>query len=270
MKTNYQKVHDFNIAFGVYIGNFNDLNMSLSEGSSLIRKNPNLVSLRHSLIHEEIKELEESVENDDIVEIIDALTDILYVVYGAGVSFGIDIDKHFSKYIKFKMTQDSRIFNSIDFDKSNFNIMCQFFNKHQLKSNIKEMYNEHKLEIKKNTQELIELSDKLKFHLSSEEYLHVIKILIELTFLTYKIGVTLNIDLDKSFNIVHDSNMSKLCKTETEAKNTVTNYSNNDKRYDSPTYRKSDLGDYYIVYNKSTNKILKSINYTPANFDSMF
>ena len=63
--------------------------------------------------------------------------------------------------------------------------------------------------------------------------------------------------------------MSKLCKTKKEAEKTVFNYMQNDDRYDSPGFRESDFGNYYVIYNKSTNKILKSINYTPANFDVM-
>ena len=54
--------------------------------------------------------------------------------------------------------------------------------------------------------------------------------------------------------------MSKLCKTESEAQNTVQWYLENEKRYDSPNYRKSDSGDYFVVYNKNTDKVLKSIN----------
>lgn len=48
--------------------------------------------LRLELIREEYEELEEAIENRDIVEVADALTDLLYVIYGAGHSFGIDLD----------------------------------------------------------------------------------------------------------------------------------------------------------------------------------
>jgi predicted HAD superfamily Cof-like phosphohydrolase len=123
--------------------------------------NEKLTSFRMSLIDEEVGELREALKNKDRVEVIDALADILYVVYGAGKSFGID--------------------------------------------------------------------------------------------------------LDNAFDIVHRSNMSKFCKTEEEAKKTVEWYKINDSRYDSPEYRQK--GDLWIVYNKSTGKILKSVEYTPAKFD---
>ena len=53
--------------------------------------------LRISLIEEELSELKEAIENKDIKEVADALTDILYVTYGAGHAFGIDLDKCFDE-----------------------------------------------------------------------------------------------------------------------------------------------------------------------------
>ena len=51
--------------------------------------------LRYDLIDEELEELKMAFDNDDVVEIADALTDLLYVVYGAGHAFGIDLDDCF-------------------------------------------------------------------------------------------------------------------------------------------------------------------------------
>jgi predicted HAD superfamily Cof-like phosphohydrolase len=56
-----------------------------------------ITSLRHSLIKEELDELKEAIENKDIQEVADALTDILYVAYGAGHAFGINLDKCFEE-----------------------------------------------------------------------------------------------------------------------------------------------------------------------------
>jgi predicted HAD superfamily Cof-like phosphohydrolase len=53
--------------------------------------------LRYDLIKEELEELKEAMENKDILEVADALTDILYVTYGAGHAFGIDLDKCFEE-----------------------------------------------------------------------------------------------------------------------------------------------------------------------------
>ena len=54
-------------------------------------------SLRFDLIKEELDELEVAMENNDLLEVADALTDILYVTYGAGHAFGIDLDKCFEE-----------------------------------------------------------------------------------------------------------------------------------------------------------------------------
>ena len=56
-----------------------------------------IVNLRNSLIEEELSELKEAVKNKDISEVADALTDILYVTYGAGHAYGIDLDKCFDE-----------------------------------------------------------------------------------------------------------------------------------------------------------------------------
>ena len=57
----------------------------------------NIISLRYDLIKEELSELKVAMENKDIKEVADALTDILYVTYGAGHAFGIDLDKCFQE-----------------------------------------------------------------------------------------------------------------------------------------------------------------------------
>ena len=53
--------------------------------------------LRYDLIEEELGELRVALENKDLLEVADALTDILYVAYGAGHAFGIDLDKCFEE-----------------------------------------------------------------------------------------------------------------------------------------------------------------------------
>ena len=64
-----------------------------------------IASLRYELIKEELEELKEAIENKDIREIADALTDILYVTYGAGHAFGIDLDKCFAEVQKSNMSK---------------------------------------------------------------------------------------------------------------------------------------------------------------------
>ena len=59
--------------------------------------NGKIVQLRYDLIKEELDELSLAIKEKDIIEVADALTDLLYVVYGAGHSFGIDLDKCFAE-----------------------------------------------------------------------------------------------------------------------------------------------------------------------------
>jgi len=160
METNFDKVIEFNKTFGV------DISDNVQQ--EIFTMKPELVKLRYDLIKEEVDELKEAIDNDDMVETIDALADILYVVYGAGASFGIN--------------------------------------------------------------------------------------------------------LNKAFDMVHKSNMSKLCNTEEEAIETVMwykhEYVEGNKPYDTPKWKLSDDNKYYIVFNESSGKILKSINYQPVNFSN--
>ena len=64
-----------------------------------------ITNLRSKLIEEELSELKEAIENKDITEVADALTDILYVTYGAGHAFGINLDKCFDEVQKSNMSK---------------------------------------------------------------------------------------------------------------------------------------------------------------------
>ena len=62
-------------------------------------------NLRVSLIEEELSELKEAIKNKDIKEVADALTDILYVTYGAGHAFGVNLDKCFDEVQRSNMSK---------------------------------------------------------------------------------------------------------------------------------------------------------------------
>ena len=62
-------------------------------------------NLRYELIKEELDELKEALNNKDLLEVADALTDILYVTYGAGHAFGIDLDKCFEEVQQSNMSK---------------------------------------------------------------------------------------------------------------------------------------------------------------------
>ena len=67
--------------------------------------NEKIVQLRYDLIKEELEELNQAIKDKDIKEVADALTDILYVAYGAGHAFGIDLDECFNEVQKSNMSK---------------------------------------------------------------------------------------------------------------------------------------------------------------------
>ena len=83
--SNFSKVGTFMKTFG------QEIKTKPSFSSDKINK------LRIDLIKEELEELIEAINNKDLLEVADALTDILYVTYGAGHAFGIDLDKCFKE-----------------------------------------------------------------------------------------------------------------------------------------------------------------------------
>jgi hypothetical protein len=85
MKTNFNMVCDFMTAFGQKIRLYPEMPSEKE------------IELRVDLIEEEFTELKEAIKNNDIVEVADALTDILYVVYGAALTWGIDINECFDE-----------------------------------------------------------------------------------------------------------------------------------------------------------------------------
>ena len=64
-----------------------------------------IVQLRYDLIKEDLEEFNEAIKDKDMTEIADALTDILYVTYGAGHAFGIDLDECFNEVQKSNMSK---------------------------------------------------------------------------------------------------------------------------------------------------------------------
>ena len=67
--------------------------------------NKDIVNLRIKLIEEELEELKEAIKEKDLLEVADALTDILYVTYGAGHAFGINLDECFDEVQKSNMSK---------------------------------------------------------------------------------------------------------------------------------------------------------------------
>ena len=84
------------------MSNFNKVGTFMKTFGQEVKTKPSFSSdkinkLRIDLIKEELDELQEAMKNNDLLEVADALTDILYVTYGAGHAFGINLDKCFEE-----------------------------------------------------------------------------------------------------------------------------------------------------------------------------
>ena len=91
--SNFEKVKIFMETFGQEVKN------KSSFSSDKIN------TLRYNLIKEELNELKLALDNKDLLEVADALTDILYVTYGAGHAFGINLDKCFDEVQRSNMSK---------------------------------------------------------------------------------------------------------------------------------------------------------------------
>ncbi len=251
MKTHFEKVCDFNKAFDYKQYNIHDGNA--------LEKYPKEAKYRYDLIHEEgVVELGMAIRTNNKIETMDAIADLLYVLYGACYTFDLNPN-----------IMITSIYGSIeDFYQSPLDYL-------------QDKYYEILMD------DINEIKECL---LQNKNIIHLYSILVKTIINTYQLGFSMHINVDQIFDLVHNSNMSKLCKNEEEAKMTVENYNKkyskhveyynkfceefgieSDKAksvyspYDSAYYYKS--GDYYLVKNKSTGKALKSIYYHPVKLD---
>ena len=90
--------------------NFTDVRVFMETFGQMVRSKPQFpdektMKLRYDLIKEELNELEYAMKTKNLKEIADALTDILYVTYGAGFAYGIDLDKCFKEVQRANMSK---------------------------------------------------------------------------------------------------------------------------------------------------------------------
>lgn len=209
--------------------------------------NEKILKLRIDLIKEEITELKDAYSKDDTIEILDACADILYVAYGMAYTYKINSDDFLNYLI---IDQNDTLFRNI------VNNISTFIDIENTIKMIDIQYNK------------LENCCKINHMKEASKALHDIIIYV------YDLQKQLGYDSDKIFDLVHESNMTKLCKTEQIAKDTVEKYENDFKSgkspYDSPFYYQLTSGaysGYYIVKNKSSGKALKSINYTAVQLN---
>ena len=92
------------------MSNFEDVKTFMETFGQMVRTKPQFpneqtMQLRYDLIKEELNELERAMKTKNLKEVADALTDILYVTYGAGYAYGIDLDKCFKEVQRANMSK---------------------------------------------------------------------------------------------------------------------------------------------------------------------
>jgi predicted HAD superfamily Cof-like phosphohydrolase len=92
------------------MSNFKDVKIFMEKFGQMVRTKPQFpddktMQLRLDLIKEELSELEEAMKSKNLKEVADALTDILYVTYGAGYAYGVDLDECFKEVQRANMSK---------------------------------------------------------------------------------------------------------------------------------------------------------------------
>lgn len=261
------QVAEFNYLFGVIDYNYPNVNeIDLEKFNNFSDKfNLSQVKLRFSLINEEIKELNSAIKDKNSIEIIDALCDILYVVAGAKVYFNLPIDKFVEMEMNGIRNVDS--LNSV-LEKNNLDFITYKLDDELVLHLVNK--------IKINNSVLDNLTDLIineKKIIYCPRFLnHLIRLynetLDKIVKNIFKLEESFMINLLHQFDIVHKSNMTKVCNSEDDAKETVEWYKINETRYKKPSFRQINFNnkDFYVIYDAETKKILKSIKYTPAKF----
>ncbi len=236
MTTNFLKVRDFNISFGIGRSSTPD---------------DKLIKLRKDLITEESDELFAAIQTKNYVEILDAISDILYVVYGAADSFEDDFDLRLNESTN-EIIKKINVSDDILAIKPGLSRMEIIFKNENIQ--LEALLKAYSVEqfILGNSFDTKNIKDVLQELVVIHHYM-------------YAFAYLFGFDLNHTFNLVHESNMSKLAEDEETAQKTVEWYLENEKRYDSPSYRLSPDRKYWVIFNKNTGKALKSIKYHPVN-----
>jgi len=156
---------------------------------------------------------------------------------------------------------------------SNFEKVKEFndaFNTSKVKEFNKDVFDTHPDMINLCLSLIKEEVEELEDALLNKDVVETKDALADILYVVYGMQYRLGIKGDNDFSIVHNSNMSKLCNSQKEAEETVEYYENSFKTgllsYDTPYFEKLDNLNKWVVKNKSTGKVLKSINYTPVKW----
>jgi predicted HAD superfamily Cof-like phosphohydrolase len=221
--SHYSLVKKFHSVFGHPIRN--------TEYINCFDEDRKLINFRLELIKEEQREFIEAHNSRNIIEMADALCDLLYVAYGAALCLGINLED---------ATQ------------------------HPEEKYIPNLLEVYETQIKANIRNVDLVINNLQYSNNINMFASNLRLLL---INVYDFGSFLGFNLDSMFREVHSSNMSKVCSNIEDAIESVRIYKQ-DARYSNPTYRIQD--NYYVVYDADTSKILKNYKWRTPNLAQFF
>lgn len=232
--THYQLVGEFHDTFGHPKKNELYVDCFTSE--------PKLVPFRISLMKEELSEFKTAFDNNDYVEMCDALCDLSYVVCGAGHALGMNLD-NLMKQMNVDITTPDNL------SKVNTNMSYDD----------RTMIN--------NSYELIRRSlDNFCLAAADQDLMKMATCLVLIMKDVYNLGHNINFNMDKSFREVHRSNMTKVCSNMEDANASVEFYKVSGRN----TVSMRPKGKYYVIYDTETSKILKNHKWEMPNIKQFF
>lgn len=183
-----------------------------------------LANLRYSLLNEEVSELSDALDADDVIEVADAFADILYVAYGAYASFGLECN--------IELPTSTSTGNNVLVPR----IKSAIAMKMQFKSILENLTN--------------------AFSGSTDLYLAPLN-----DFITsiMQWSTTLNINILSCFDEVHRSNMSKACKTQEDADNSIVMRAKTNSDYAGAIVQ--EINGLFVIKRKVDGKVLKGCDY---------
>lgn len=254
-KSNYHKVYDFYYAFNL-------LENSFVEKDEIHRTKIKLLNEYRIIFNKEFK-------NDNIGNFINNLLDLIYIYYGCAINFNVDINNAFNTLIKSKLIHDNRMFKPINLNLTNFQKVNQIINQNNVntiqKNNTLNNYSINKELLSIKLGSLNSIINEFIYNINNNLSLvksNITNGLFEL----YSIGSILGLNIDKLFEELHISNMTMLCSENDASRLMLFKQNNEVKNLNDIEIHKSNLENYYILYNKSTGEILKSEQYINSVF----
>ena len=230
MKTHFELVGEFHTVF--------DYPVRTDEYLNVFKENPKLLQSRLAFIREERDEFVDSLEKSDMVEMADALCDLIYFAHGSGQCLGIVVDDELKTagHESIATTScDTEVDVEILKDREAINSRLNTINSH---------------------------IDCFATAINEECFEDITDSLTLIIIATYQLGYYLHFDMDQMFREVHRSNMTKVCHSMQDAEESLKGYLE-EGRYAKPVIRVKE--PYFLIYDEDLNKILKSLKWEYPN-----